>query len=75
MFVLLPTKMSAKSAVNEKTQSAFSVAFSGAFLRFAEDGNTRKPDRFDKTRFGPFWGGKYASPKVEIGTLSCRSHF
>jgi len=55
MFVLLPSKISAESAVNaKKTQSAFSAAFSRAFLRFAEGGKFRKPDRFDKFDLGRF---------------------
>jgi len=33
------------------------------FLRFTEGRNTRKPDLFEKTQFGPFRGEKFGGTK------------
>ena len=41
----------------------------GRFLRFADRRNTGKPDRFEKTRYEPFYGGKCGGPKVEVGKI------
>jgi len=51
-----------------KTHSASSPVFSCDLLRFAEGQNTRKPDRFEKTRFGLF-RGEFGGPKKEVGKI------
>jgi len=63
------------SEKTEKHVNRIPLSLSIRFLRFAVHRNTRRPDPFEKSRFGPFWGEHLGVQKCRLEKLTSRSLF